>query len=99
MPLVELVSDYEYKVSAAAPISDANDYLPYPLPEGEDYETVGGLVSVLYGQIPEDINDMIDFNEYEVSVLEKSERSLISVLFKVKEDMREGSIQREMPEH
>jgi CBS domain containing-hemolysin-like protein len=99
VPLVELVSDYEYKVSASAPISDANDFLPYPLPEGEDYETVGGLVSVLYGQIPEDISDTIDFNEYEISVLEKSERSLISVLFRIKEDMREGSIQREMPEH
>ncbi|WP_162428583.1 hemolysin family protein [Pontibacter pudoricolor] len=99
VPLVELVSDYEYKVSASAPISDANDFLPYPLPEGEDYETVGGLVSVLYGQIPEDINDTIDFNEYEVSVLEKSERSLISVLFRIKEDMREDAVIREMPEH
>ncbi|MBJ6119532.1 HlyC/CorC family transporter [Pontibacter sp. BT310] len=99
VPLVELVSDYEYKVSASAPISDANDFLPYPLPEGEDYETVGGLVSVLYGQIPEDISDTIDFNEYEISVLEKSERSLISVLFRIKEDMREEAIIKDMPEH
>jgi CBS domain containing-hemolysin-like protein len=99
VPLVELVSDYEYKVSASAPISDANDFLPYPLPEGEDYETVGGLVSVLYGQIPEDISDTIDFNEYEISVLEKSERSLISVLFRIKEDMREEAVIKDMPDH
>ncbi|HEY4651197.1 MAG TPA: hemolysin family protein [Pontibacter sp.] len=99
VPLVELIGDYEYKVSGAATISDANDYLPYPLPEGEDYETVGGLISVIYGQIPENITDAINFKEYEVRVLEKSERSVDSVLFKVREDMREGSVQREMPEH
>lgn len=99
VPLVEMVGDYEYKVSGAATISDANDYLPYPLPEGEDYETVGGLISVIYGQIPENITDTIDFNEYEVQVLEKSERSVDSVLFKIREEMRENSIQREMPEH
>jgi CBS domain containing-hemolysin-like protein len=98
VPLVELVADYEYKVSASAPISDANDYLPYSLPEGEDYETVGGLVSVLYGQIPEDITDAIEFNEYEIRVLEKSERSLISVLFKIRDEMREGSVQKDMSE-
>ncbi|MEJ8756418.1 hemolysin family protein [Pontibacter sp. H259] len=98
VPLVELVGDYEYKVSGAATISDANDYLPYALPEGEDYETVGGLISVLYGQIPENITDSIEFNEYEIRVLEKSERSVDSVLFKIRDEMQEGSVFREMPE-
>ncbi|NEM96925.1 hemolysin family protein [Pontibacter burrus] len=99
VPLVEMVADFEYKVSGSAAISDANDYLPYPLPEGEDYETVGGLVSVIYGQIPENITDPIEFNEYEVHVLEKSERSIDSVSFKVRDELRESTVQREMPEH
>ncbi|MEJ7663097.1 MAG: hypothetical protein WKG07_27920 [Hymenobacter sp.] len=33
-------------MNTATAISDANEYLPYPLPEGEDYETVGGLLNV-----------------------------------------------------
>ena len=90
VPIVERINDFEYKVNASASILDANDYLPYPLPEGEDYETVGGLINMIYGQIPEDINDMATFNQYEVKVLEKSERKVESVLFKVREEERDA---------
>ncbi|MFD2248441.1 hemolysin family protein [Pontibacter ruber] len=93
VPLVELVRDYEYKVNASATISDANDFLPYPLPEGEDYETVGGLINLIYGQIPEDISDSAQFNEYEVKVLEKSQRKVESVLFRVRDEFQESDQQ------
>ncbi|MCC9166705.1 hemolysin family protein [Pontibacter harenae] len=88
-PIVERVNDYEYKVNGGAPISDANDFLPFALPEGEDYETVGGLITMIYGQIPENLNEVADFNEYEVRVLEKADRRVELVLFKVKEEFRE----------
>lgn len=90
VPIVQKVGDFEFKVSGSASISDANDYLPYPLPEGEDYETVGGLMNVIYGQIPENLNEITDFNEYEVRVLEKSERRVEWVLLKVREEMLRG---------
>lgn len=89
-PLVEKLSDFEYKVNGAASISDANDYLPYPLPESEDYETVGGWINVLYGQIPETLNETTTFNEYEVRVLEKSDRRVEWVHLKVREEVRES---------
>ncbi|HEX8505529.1 MAG TPA: hemolysin family protein, partial [Hymenobacter sp.] len=47
VPVVEKVSETEYRVNTSTPISDANEYLPYPLPEGDDYETVGGLLNVI----------------------------------------------------
>lgn len=87
-PIVELVGDYEYKVNGSATISDANDFLPYPLPEGEDYETVGGFINVLYGQLPEEFHDVVESNEYEVKVLEKSQRTIDLVLFRVKQEFR-----------
>jgi CBS domain containing-hemolysin-like protein len=89
-PLVERINDFEYKVNGSAPISDANDYLPYPLPEGEDYETVGGLMNVIYGQIPENLHEITTFNEYDVRILEKSDRKVEWVLFVVREDAREA---------
>ncbi|WP_018479584.1 hemolysin family protein [Pontibacter roseus] len=85
-PIVERLSDFEYRVNGGANVSDANDYLPFPLPEGEDYETVGGFVTMVYGHIPEDLNELSDFNEYEIRVLEKSDRRVEWVLFKVKEE-------------
>ncbi|PRY10395.1 CBS domain containing-hemolysin-like protein [Pontibacter ummariensis] len=87
VPIVEQVSDFEFKVNGAAPIPDANDFLPYPLPEGEDYETVGGLMNVIYGQIPENLNEIATFNEYEVRVLEKSDRRVEWVLLKVRDEI------------
>lgn len=88
-PLVERVSDFEYKVNGSAAVSDANDYLPYALPEGEDYETVGGLMNVIYGQIPENLNETASFNEYDVRVLEKSDRRVEWVLLTVRDEARE----------
>lgn len=88
IPVVEKTGDFEYRVSTAASIPDVNDFLPYPLPQSEDYETVGGLVNVIYGAIPE-VGDTAVFNEYEVKVLEKSQRNIEAVLLHVTEDKRD----------
>src|SRR5690606_184560 len=34
VPVVEKVSEFEFKVRASSAIGDANDFLPYELPEG-----------------------------------------------------------------
>ena len=94
MPIVEEVGEHAYKVSGSAAISDANDFLPYPLPEGEDYETVGGMVNVLYGQIPEDISEAAHFHEYEVKVIERSERKVEWVLLTVRQPESEDDNSR-----
>ncbi len=88
VPIVEKVGDFEFKVSPGASIQDANDYLPYPLPEGDDYETVGGYLNMIYGRIPE-IGDTVVHGVYEFNVLEKTERNVGSVLLTVTNDKRE----------
>ena len=88
VPVVEKISDSEFRVSTSASILDVNDFLPYPLPEGEDYETVGGLINVIYGTIPE-LNETAFFNEYEFKVLEKSQRNIEIVLLTVTEDKQD----------
>lgn len=81
-PIVEKVSDFEYKVNTSASISDVNDYLPYPLPKSDDYETVGGLINLIYGAIP-DVNETAILDRYEFKVLEKAQRNIESVQLKV----------------
>ena len=73
VPVVEKISDTEYRVNPATPIPDANEYLPYPLPEGEDYETVGGLLNVIYGAIPE-VGDLAVLDPYEFRILSRAGR-------------------------
>lgn len=82
VPVVEKISEIEYRVSTATPIPDANEYLPYPLPEGDDYETVGGLLNVLYGNIPE-VGDVAVLEPYEFRVLSRAGRVVEMVQLRV----------------
>ncbi len=82
VPVVEKVAEDEYRVNPATPIPDANEYLPFPLPEGEDYETVGGLLNVIYGSIPE-VGDVAVLDPYEFRVLQRSRRAVELVQLRV----------------
>lgn len=84
VPVVEKVSEQEYRVAASTAILDANEFLPFPLPEGDDYETVGGLVNVIYGAIPE-IGDLAVFENYEFRILNRSRRAVELVQLRVLE--------------
>ena len=50
-PLVEPLSEREYRVSGKMPVDEVNDLLGVDLPVG-DWDTVGGLVLHLRGQLP-----------------------------------------------
>ncbi|MCB2378036.1 hemolysin family protein [Hymenobacter sp. BT635] len=82
VPVVEKVSETDYRVNTSTPISDANEYLPFPLPEGDDYETVGGLLNVIYGNIPE-VGDVAVLDNYEFRVLQRSKRAVELVQLRV----------------
>ncbi|MBG8552743.1 hemolysin family protein [Hymenobacter guriensis] len=82
IPAVEKISPTEFRVNSATAISDVNEYLPYPLPEGEDYETVGGLLNLIYGNIPE-VGDVAVLDNYEFRVLQRSRRAVELVQLRV----------------
>ncbi|GAB3235014.1 hemolysin family protein [Hymenobacter seoulensis] len=82
VPVVEKVSEAEYRVASSTAIPDANEYLPFPLPEGDDYETVGGLLNVIYGNIPE-VGDVAVLDNYEFRVLKRSRRAVELVQLRV----------------
>jgi CBS domain containing-hemolysin-like protein len=84
---VEQTSPYEFRVDASLAIPDANDSLPFPLPESESYETVGGYLHLLYEGIPE-VNDLAQNDDYEFRVLQRSQRHVELVQLKVREEKR-----------
>ena len=77
-PVVEIISDNEFCVKAMAPIDDINDSLPFPLPESEDYETIGGLITARLGRIPEKTEEF-EIDNYMVRIIESSDRSIEKV--------------------
>lgn len=77
-PIVEKVSENEFVVNASASLYDVNEYLPHDLPEDGDYDTVSGLVSDLFGRIPE-VGESKDVYGYRFTVLKKAEQNIESV--------------------
>ncbi len=82
-PLLKKLSDKEYSISAEMIIDDANDYLPIDLPESEDYETVGGLITSETGRIPE-VGEIIEFDEFFARIVERTTRQIQVVVIKIK---------------
>ncbi|MGZ5283502.1 MAG: hemolysin family protein [Bacteroidia bacterium] len=74
-PWIEKISETEYIANARANIIDANEQLPVPLPEGEEYETVGGYINLLFGKIPS-LNEKVSTPDYQFIILDKSEKSI-----------------------
>jgi CBS domain containing-hemolysin-like protein len=70
VPVVEPVAEGVFKVVTAASIADINEHLPHPLPEGKDYDSLGGLIIAHLGKIPE-VNEKLEVEGYEISVLKK----------------------------
>jgi len=72
-PLVEQHTPGAYELDAAIRIDEANDLLPIPLPEREDYETIGGLINFQAGRIPS-AGDVVMLDHYVCTILDSSPR-------------------------
>jgi len=77
-PIVEKVSANEFIIDATASIYDVNEYLPHDLPEDGDYDTVAGLVSEIFGKIP-DVGEASEFHGYVITILKKADQNVESV--------------------
>jgi CBS domain containing-hemolysin-like protein len=80
--------DGTYTVSGIAPVHDINNFLPLPLPENKQYNTVNGLVLNRFGRIPSS-NDPITIAPYEISILERRQNILIQLRLRLIEPMEE----------
>jgi CBS domain containing-hemolysin-like protein len=77
-PKVVKVSDNEYIVDAHSTISDVNEFLPIALPEDDDYDSVAGLMNVIFDKIPE-VGEQIEFNNYNITVTAKKKNNVEAV--------------------
>jgi len=87
-PLVTKLSETEFLIQAIATINDANDFLPIPLPEHDDYETVGGLIVSKEGRIA-DVGESIELGDYYCIILKSSDRFIEQVKLIVKETIED----------
>ncbi len=77
-PKVIIVSSSEFIVDAHSTISDVNEFLPVALPEDDDYDSVAGLMNVIFDKIPE-LGEQIEFNQYLITVTAKKKNNVEAV--------------------
>lgn len=77
-PLVEKISDKEFIVSGLTPLVEVNDHLRYPLPEGDDFETMAGLMNYIFDKIPSP-NEEKSFGGYHFTILKTNNKIVESV--------------------
>ncbi len=77
-PTVEKISETEFIINAYATVYDVNEHLPHDLPEDEDFDTVGGLVSHAFGRIPE-VGDSEECYGYLFTILKKTEQNIETI--------------------
>jgi len=67
------------ELDASIRIDEVNEILPEPLPESDDYETLGGMVTSYAGRIPS-AGDSVILERYECTVLSATSRRVERVL-------------------
>lgn len=87
-PKVVKVGDLEYLVDAHSTISDVNEFLPVALPEDDDYDSVAGLMNVIFDKIPE-VGEEMEFNSYRMIVTDKKKNNVeaVKLILLLKEDI------------
>lgn len=77
-PKVISINENEFIVDAHSAISDVNEFIPIPLPEQDEYDSVAGLMNVIFDKIPE-LGEEIDFAGYHFSIMQKRKNNIESV--------------------
>lgn len=88
MPIVQQKSETEFIVNALANIDEVNKFLPEPIPESENYDTVAGFINEVFGSIPDE-NEEIQGQVYSFKILHKENNAIDTVLLRLLETNRE----------
>ena len=78
----EKIDDYNYKFSARLEVDYINETYKLDLPEGENYETIGGLIVDETEEIPK-VNDKIIIENFQFTILEVSSTKIDVVALKI----------------
>ena len=78
----EKIDDNNYKFSARLEVDYINETYKLNLPEGENYETIGGLIVDETEEIPK-VNDKVFIENFHFTILEVSSTKIDVVALKI----------------
>ena len=82
-PEIEPLSENQWRVTGSVPISTLVDDLDLPLPESDDYDTLGGMIVTRLNAIPKDGEQLdMEVNGVELHVEKIEDHRIESVLLR-----------------
>ena len=86
------LKDNLWDVDGRVRVSELNEELEINLPESENYESLGGLVTGELGYIPK-VGEELTVNDYRLEVTQATDRRVVRVTIEVlsEDDAEEGS--------
>jgi putative hemolysin len=91
----EIINEYTFQIDGSMRILEANEEMELNLPEGEDYETVAGLILSLLGHIPKR-NEQLRYRGLKIVITEMRGQKIEKILLtKERQAKSEGKIKAE----
>ena len=81
--LIEKINDNEFLVLSRIDVLLLNKNLDLDIPESEEYETLAGYILDYFENIPK-IGDVIEQEEFRITIKEVDDRSVIKILLQIK---------------
>jgi putative hemolysin len=75
----EIINEYTFQIDGSMRIDEANKEMELNLPEGEDYETVAGLILSLLGHIPR-CNEQLRYRGLKIVITEMKGQKIEKIL-------------------
>ncbi len=72
-----------YHINATLSINEINEYLPFDLPEDEEYTTLAGFLNTMLNRIPA-LHDTYETDVYKITVIKKSAQLVEQVKLEMK---------------
>lgn len=76
-------STWVYHINATLSINEINEYLPFDLPEAEEYTTLAGFLNTMLNRIPA-LHDTYETDVYKITVIKKSAQLVEQVKLEMK---------------
>ncbi|MBY0587294.1 hemolysin family protein [bacterium] len=74
-PPIERIDEQSFNVDARLDIDSVNEAIPLQIPEGEDYDTLGGFVANILGRIPHQ-DESFEHAGFQFTILEATDRAI-----------------------
>jgi CBS domain containing-hemolysin-like protein len=65
--------DNAYIIDASGSLAEVNDFLPTPLPESDEYDTISGMINNLFGRIPS-LGEVYTTEHYTITITKRKKQ-------------------------